>query len=107
MSLQPKTRPPVNPKVENPPGHTPTPWRITGDGCVVDPQGVEVDAEANREFVIRACNAHDELLGVAKEADGLLEAFIDITAEFGMRFESDPRMARFGGMWNRLRNAIA
>lgn len=55
--------------------HTPTPWAKTESFQIVKPQGNtaleladicyvgdEAVAEANAEFIVRACNAHDELV---------------------------------------------
>lgn len=68
------------------PKHTPTPWHINHDRneqpniygptnddwvavcphqCV---QQLQVIANANAEFIVRACNAHDELLEALKSA---------------------------------------
>jgi hypothetical protein len=58
--------------------HTLTPWYATGphvqsailneDNYVCQADGdSEIQAIANAEFIVRAVNAHDELLGIAKE----------------------------------------
>src|SRR5271157_3455432 len=64
----------VKPEVQ----HTPTPWKVSVhvDGCnftsyminEVELAGAESDeeAEANAAFIVRAVNAHEELLRVAK-----------------------------------------
>lgn len=59
--------------------HTPTPWNYStamGSSSVYagDPKigtrisiANEVDEEANAEFIVRACNVHDELLDEVKK----------------------------------------
>jgi hypothetical protein len=68
--------------------HTPTPWRTRKEGalsCIVGddgdviylpPKGVCTPAsfaraEANRAFILKACNAHDGLVELAKTAAAL------------------------------------
>ena len=66
---------PTPPKAE----HSPTPFKLGGIGDVTDANGIWIasvmgdhdghkgfptdeEGEANAEFIIRACNAHDDLL---------------------------------------------
>ena len=73
--------------------HTPTPWTRTGriiDGmphrdwdkihhcvdavriCILDDGPTEAQSKANAEFIVRACNCHDELID-------LLQMWVDGT----------------------------
>ena len=65
--------------------HTPTPWKLTkvqgtyfyvewgGETVVqVDHDSSNAVNEANAEFIVRACNAHDELVAAAREAMDVL-----------------------------------
>jgi hypothetical protein len=70
--------------------HTPTPWQVNhGDplqvcdasdirGCapiaVMDTTGGRVEAKHNAAFIVRACNAHDDLMGAAAALGDLLHA---------------------------------
>ena len=62
--------------------HTATPWKINSGGQVVTLDGAIVianlyqtggNAKANAEFIIQACNAHDELVGALKAAEQHLD----------------------------------
>lgn len=68
--------------------HTPTPWRLernklTGDAKYLMAGNYSVamffqgydDAENNAQFVLRACNCHDELLAACRA----LMAYVDLT----------------------------
>lgn len=66
--------------------HTPTPWRTTNDHAnkICDQVGKKIavcpthagggqwrdreEADANAAFIVRACNAHEELVAAADEA---------------------------------------
>ncbi len=83
-------------------GHTPTPWRLEGD-CVVsgddtdytlvadcerDPVwspllGVE-ETEANAQFIVRACNSHDDLLEACQAVSTSLGEFTQDDTVDGM-----------------------
>lgn len=63
--------------------HAPTPWQWIDTGILTDAQGDEVDTcclydEADAAFIIRAVNAHDELVaalhGLLHIADALEES---------------------------------
>ena len=68
--------------------HTPGPWRMTKHDALKNvyhidagPKGYErvrvaiVDTgEANAAYIVRACNAHDELLAIAKRIHGLMQS---------------------------------
>jgi len=43
-----------------------------------------IECVANAEFIVRACNAHDELLKVCQEMMGVLEAidFCELSADY-------------------------
>ena len=50
--------------------HTATPWMVDpGDGCdlIIDAESEPIcrPGEANAAFIVRACNAHDELVEAA------------------------------------------
>jgi hypothetical protein len=55
--------------------HTPTPWHIDehgdirceNDSVICDLAGYS-DAKENAEFIVRACNAHDDLVAITKAA---------------------------------------
>lgn len=64
--------------------HTPLPWRRRGDEIAIDtgkiggrkqiakmipgfgPKGLSPTSKANAEFIVRACNAYDDLLAACK-----------------------------------------
>jgi hypothetical protein len=75
-------------------GHTPTPWetfstRSNGEVCIYDKRkphqlvasAIQSDREYtaadNAAFIVRACNAHDDLLAACKAAFNSLAAFLD------------------------------
>ena len=59
--------------------HTPTPWtvakherglvRAQGRTIVVVRETGNQDIDANAEFIVRACNAHEDLLAALKEIE--------------------------------------
>lgn len=62
-------------------GRTPTPWRLAGHDTVAsyslpapysvivaECPGYQSSREANAEFIVRACNAHEELVAALKDA---------------------------------------
>lgn len=53
--------------------HTPTPWRVNtfnGDRQeVLDANGNNACVKANAAFIVRACNAHDELVAALELID--------------------------------------
>lgn len=66
--------------------HTPTPWRTyAGRAIVFDADGNYVaycgqshfieteEQKANAEFIVRACNSHDELVAALEDLSGLCE----------------------------------
>jgi len=65
--------------------HTPTPWRAIGFTieshdydhelvCRVSKSGGGTRIEANAAFIVRACNAHDELVAALESASRWLGA---------------------------------
>ncbi len=70
--------------------HTPTPWGFERSGpgtieitatqeghahlsCIAEVLGpVELNAEANADFIVRACNAHEDLLEALRGYESLL-----------------------------------
>ena len=71
--------------------HMPLPWAIEDRYFIVDSSGndvchsVNADAkhdEANAEFIVRACNAFDELLAACEEADILFAHGVASQNEF-------------------------
>ncbi len=63
--------------------HTPTPWRLGGcSGRMVRPDCfyggdgfiADVDTTPNADFIVRAVNAHDEMLAALKKAQTFIEA---------------------------------
>ena len=79
------------------PAHTPTPWSIDKEtindpdvviesksGCFVAQVSSDADdteAQANAAFIVRAVNAHEELLDNIRQAIRALEAGLDDTGE--------------------------
>lgn len=72
--------------------HTPTPWKTTkstADFYDITPagdilptiasvwDGEKKNAEANAAFIVRACNAHDELVLAAKDAAITIKLIMD------------------------------
>lgn len=67
-------------KIDSPAAHTPTPWNLNPKAVlVIESEGVTVAScgnanvirdqwEANAAFIVRAVNAHEELLSLLKEA---------------------------------------
>lgn len=66
--------------------HTPTPWKASGNGihkgirCVATTDYIDrrsgeefKEACANAEFIVRACNAHDDLLAACEAICGVFE----------------------------------
>jgi hypothetical protein len=57
--------------------HTPGPWQVSSlrrenDGCYTYALGRDGEtAAANAEFIVRACNAHDELLAACDYVDSV------------------------------------
>lgn len=84
--------------------HTPGPWTANGDmvntkkdclyvaKCAGD---TDEQAEANAEFIVRACNCHDELVEACKE-------FLKLE-----KFTSSLRTPDPNGCWGDLCNAFA
>jgi hypothetical protein len=80
--------------------HSPTPWKALPIGAVATadesrlianfnacyPRNRQRRAEdhANAEFVVRACNAHDELLGAAEALLGALPADLSMLRAIGL-----------------------
>lgn len=63
--------------------HTPTPWNVEGRGnakarCFIEAgefrivECVTRDHDANAAFIVRACNAHDDLVAALREAHSAL-----------------------------------
>lgn len=77
--------------------HTPTPWMYEGFGHISNADGTvlvmsEKASRDDAEFIVRACNAHEELLAAAKM----------IVDAMGYALESDaPRID-----WDKVRTAV-
>ncbi len=53
-------------------GHTPLPWKRRVDGIIRSKYGpVDLSAKENVEFIIEACNMHDEFIELLEEVKGL------------------------------------
>ena len=77
------------------PQHTPTPWNYDSTwALIMGPKGEEIgaihagstkdgarvrtlEAKANAEFIVRAVNAHDDLVALLKELHGVLDGGIE------------------------------
>lgn len=94
---------------------TPSPWKI--DDCdfgnivagtrfiarLGDEFDLDDQAEADAAFVVRACNAHDDLLAAAEEALEFVEGQVDVVdGDYGQP-APNKAMILFGA----LRDAIA
>ena len=62
--------------------HTPTPYKIgyhAHDGIRIEVNGCSIanvwgkNNEANAEFIVRACNSHDELVGALEEINTIFD----------------------------------
>ena len=72
----------MNPETAVKPQHTPTPWKLSKYGSIAHPQkecmSVPInaassdspEATANAAFIVRAVNAHEELVSLLKEGLG-------------------------------------
>lgn len=68
--------------------HTPTPWK-TGDLYIWGADGEPLDLaarprperKANAEFIIRACNSHDELVAALGSAQSWLAGYMAQTPD--------------------------
>lgn len=67
--------------------HTPIPWSVDHNctSFIIDADGVtvaQVEDDADAEFIVRACNSHDDLLEALKELvkldDEGEQAFVDM-----------------------------
>ena len=95
-------------KTESKAAHTPGPWaaknwRICANFEDGNPLPIKVicdtahnkemrteENEANAEFIVRACNAHDEFVQAAEHAVDLIEAWMNgILAKSGITWESE------------------
>jgi len=87
--------------------HTKTPWLIStvqgspgimiggDDGSnVVCDMRLRSSVEANAAFIVKACNAHDELVEACKEAHLYLSAIADHDPDL------DPEVERIAGIIN-------
>ena len=94
--------------------HTPVPWEHGSRGnarfvvyggkavhgkaiCVMrstqaDPPDhpLNLEADANAEFIVQACNAHDDLLAACQEGLGFIEAWIDLHTTPGPHLPTAP-----------------
>ena len=68
--------------------HTPGPWTISerriGSEYVITAPGAiigRICSEPNARFVVRACNAHDELLEALREIDDMCVGKLPLTAQ--------------------------
>jgi hypothetical protein len=63
--------------------HTPTPWAVDDRGLIHEPffggdifaQVYERNREANAAFIVRAVNAHDDLVAALEDARGRLQVY--------------------------------
>jgi hypothetical protein len=98
--------------------HTETPWRnvlnqhndhtsevwARNDRVVVALCGTGNEAVANAEFIVRAVNAHDELLEALKEAEKVLET---ASRYFPKSIQNNDRFHLLNVLANAVRPAIA
>lgn len=91
--------------------HTPTPWnvnqgRITADGVTVAtsyaPSNATVNSialrDANAAFIVRACNAHDELVEILERARGVVQMVDDAEGgQIDLLSAIDARLAKARG----------
>lgn len=70
-------------------------WDIVGEATGIG--GTEEEDKANASFIVRACNAHDELLAACKRTKALIES------EYCGRLANTP----FQGFINEVEAAIA
>lgn len=72
--------------------HTPTPWKIASnhrhvidsDGLIIVYPGgsrTEAIAQANAQFIVTACNAHEELVKIAQAYRNHLKVFAHTEGE--------------------------
>jgi hypothetical protein len=79
--------------------HTPTPWRqqgepnghrINGEGgpvAVASPRFMDrTERLANAAFIVRACNAHEDLLAACKKLLGLVRERPENLASYGAHY---------------------
>ena len=59
-----------------PMNHTPTPWKLNCDNEILTTNGliVYISIKANAEFIVTACNAHEDLVKALEIALSELEA---------------------------------
>lgn len=76
--------------------HTPTPWKVEKSGVIMDMHEAVVGTllerptqSANAAFIVRAVNAHDDLVAALKEANKLCDS-----ARFGGLREPEGRLAQ-------------
>lgn len=71
--------------------HTPTPWKKSwqNDMWIMDSQGNSVlrmahgKFAANRDFILRACNAHDEFIRLLNDAQKTIDVLAEDSSEAG------------------------
>jgi hypothetical protein len=70
--------------------HTPTPWYISGKSTIRRGSNDWIgyvhwrNGAANAEFIVRACNAHDNLVAALREARGWLSGWASAEKELAV-----------------------
>lgn len=86
--------------------HTPTPWVVSAPGIITSPKamqdighvcytGTDGGTDANAAFIVRACNAHDEMAAALREVRDLVHEESSDRAKFilGPNDDAEPYLS--------------